>query len=445
MIADGKPLEINIEKIFLDLRNPRHEPLDTESTVIGYLCENENVLQLAQDITLYGLNQLEMMAVIPCEGSGTDASNTAYWAAEGNRRLCALKLLADPERAPTKWRKRFEELGKKWERIVSLPCVVFPDRDSVAPWLARIHEGELDGRGRKKWNADQIARHSGGNRNKIALFVLDYAVREGLLSNEKRGGKLTTVSRYLNDKLVREALGVDASDMNNICRTLDKPEFNSFLQKFLDDLETGEVSSRKNKAERAAYASQLRASQNRPQVPSGLHPLRGDKSKVPPTKPTKKKKSSKQDRTIFINRHPEIEDALKKIGGQKLPSIYNSITSIELEPHTPLLTLGVWTLIESLSALMGRKSNTNFPSYFGRDVLQSLGLSEGKGDKAIKTVLQQISHLGDITKHHSTAASFNGDQLANDMEVLKKFFLKCAEAAYLKSLETEVTERKLPC
>ncbi|UYH50547.1 hypothetical protein N5W20_05315 [Candidatus Kirkpatrickella diaphorinae] len=445
MIADGKTLEINIEKIFLDLRNPRHEPLDTESAAIEYLCKNESVLPLAQDIVLNGLNQLEMMAVIPCEGSGTDASSTSYWAAEGNRRLCALKLLADPERAPAKWRKRFERLGERWERIVSLPCVIFPDRDSVAPWLARIHEGELDGKGRKKWNADQIARHSGENKNKIALFILDYAEREGLLSTEKRKGKLTTVSRYLNDKSVREALGVDASDMDDICSVLAKQDFDSLLQKFLDDLETGEVSSRKNKAAREIYARELRASRSHTVDSPGLLPLRGDKSKVPPTESTTEKKSSKQDRITHIKHHPEIKEALERIGGQKLPSIYNSITSIKLEPHTPLLTLGVWTLIESLSALMGRKSNTDFPSYFGKDVLQRLGLSEGKGDKAIKNVLQQISHLGDITKHHSIAASLDGKQLANHMEVLKDFFLKCAEEAYLKSNETEVTDRLMPC
>lgn len=445
MFADGKTLEIDIEKIFLDLRNPRHEPLDTESTVIEYLCENENVLQLAEDIVLHGLNQLEMMAVVPCEGSGTDASNTSYWAAEGNRRLCALKLLADSERAPAKWRMRFERLGKRWERIVSLPCVIFPNRDSVALWLARIHEGEMGGKGRKKWNADQIARHSGKNRDKIALFILDYAEREGLLSTEKRKGKLTTVSRYLNDKSVREALGVEASDMNNISIVLAKQEFDSLLQKFLDDLEIREVSSRKNKAAREIYARELRALRNHTLDSPRLLPLRGDKSKVPPTEPTTEKKSSKQDRTNHIKQDPEIKEALERIGGQKLPSIYNSITSIKLEPHTPLLTLGVWTLIESLSALMGRKSNTDFPSYFGKDVLQKLGLSEGKGDKAIKNVLQQISHLGDITKHHSIGASLDGKQLANHMEVLRDFFLKCAKEAYRKSRETEVTERKLPC
>ena len=47
---------VNLDLIFLDLKNPRHEPYDTEKEIIEYLCLHEKVLQLAKDIKKNGLN-----------------------------------------------------------------------------------------------------------------------------------------------------------------------------------------------------------------------------------------------------------------------------------------------------------------------------------------------------------------------------------------------------
>jgi hypothetical protein len=55
--------ELEINKIFLDLDNPRHEPYQSEEEVIEYLCDNEYVYALAQDIVKIGINPLEIMAV----------------------------------------------------------------------------------------------------------------------------------------------------------------------------------------------------------------------------------------------------------------------------------------------------------------------------------------------------------------------------------------------
>ncbi len=56
--------------------------------MVEYLCDKEDVWPLARDITNIGLNPLELFALIPVKGHAN-----AFTMAEGNRRLCALKLL----------------------------------------------------------------------------------------------------------------------------------------------------------------------------------------------------------------------------------------------------------------------------------------------------------------------------------------------------------------
>ena len=168
MLADPVP----IGRIFLDLNNPRHVPFTTEDEAIAYLCEKEEVWPLARDIAHVGLNPLALVALIPIKGQ-----KNAYTMAEGNRRLCALKLLADPDRAPPRLRKGFETLAAQRAAPRAFRAVVFDTEEEVRPWLERMHQGAYDGRGFRAWNPEQSQRHFGSNKNKVAQNFLDYARR----------------------------------------------------------------------------------------------------------------------------------------------------------------------------------------------------------------------------------------------------------------------------
>ncbi len=89
---------VQVSRIFLSLDNPRHAPVDTEAKAITLLCEKEAIYPLARDIVRHGLNPLEKFALIPTGKKLGRGAN--YYVAEGNRRICALKLLNDPELAP---------------------------------------------------------------------------------------------------------------------------------------------------------------------------------------------------------------------------------------------------------------------------------------------------------------------------------------------------------
>ena len=419
-------IDVKLDDIFLDLNNPRHEPFKNQGETIEYLSRDEYIIPLAKDIVKNGLNPLELIAIIP-DNTGLDNGKKTYFVADGNRRICALKLLHDPELAPHKNRRSFEEAAKNWAGIPDLPCVLFENRGAVKPWLDRTHGGEKGGIGPRKWNADQIARHSGNKRNQFALEFLDYAELHKLITSDKRERKLTTVGRYLSNKRVRDAMGIHLGDRNELMRTRPKKDFHLLLEKFLDDLLAGRIHSRSTTDDQEAYAMELLGVQG------------GSDKKVQPTplaapkrsdEEIKSKTSRTQPKAIqYIQHADEIVSALDKLGAQKLSSIYHSLTAIKLGPHTPLLTVGAWVFMESLTAKIGREANTSFPVFFKKHKLDESGLMQGKGASAIHVALDRLSKSGNITKHNQTAAAFNPEQLANDMATLTPLILKCIEKA----------------
>lgn len=420
--------KVPISSIFLALDNPRHVELTTEDKVIEYLCDKEDVWALARDIAHHGLNPTERFALVP-----EPRQAGVYRVAEGNRRLCALKLLSDPDRAPARLRKGFEGLAKL-RTIKTVPAAVFANDEEVRFWLARIHNGPQGGIGRKPWNSEQQQRFSGSNKNRVAQSFLDYAVAEGMLTEEQRKGKLTTVQRFLGIDVFREAMGLDQNNPEELARTRPKDEFDAIARRFIRDLldtntDPRPVNSRMNKREITAYSRPLgslpgvTATRIEPEPLStpGGNPSskKGGNRKTKPKKPEKAK---------HVEHSAEIESALRSYGNFKLESLYHSICSVELDGHTPLVCIGAWAFFETLTACAGRNEKTSFHDFFSNSHLANYGIT-GKVT-ALRAAISRVSEYGNTTKHHPTAATFNGDQLNNDMVALKEVILKCiAEAA----------------
>lgn len=427
MIGDVADVQrVPVGRIFLDLDNPRHEPYQNEDEVIEYLCTTEHVYQLAKDIAKHGLNPLELFALIPRDGKMGKGKHQSYVAAEGNRRICAVMLLNDPDRAPAKLRKDFERLAEESVKITEVLAVTFKDKEQVGLWLDRIHAGEQGGVGRKSWNAEQIQRHTGVNKNALAQFVLDYAQGKGLISAEDRKGKLTTVQRYLGNKLLKDALGLDSSNPDDISITRPEQDFDIILARFIADLLNGTVNSRSNATVIEPYArslsgmSGISGKRTEPvSLPSEPEGKAGKKKlKKPPKRPTK---------PDSLPYEQDIADALTAIPSFKLERIYWSLCTIHLEKHTPLLCVGVWLFFECLTALAGRKDDASFESFLNKQYLQMLGLGDGKNTKSLREAIERIAAYGNTTKHHKDLAHFNGTQLANDMHAVKELICKLAE------------------
>src|SRR5207253_2671095 len=106
------------------------------------------------------LSPMERLLVMP---SAED--RTRFVVLEGNRRVTALKILAEPTLAEAvltpveqanvkKWSKKFHD-GSPAEEV---SCAVFATREEANPWIERRHRGEQGGVGIVSWGATESAR-----------------------------------------------------------------------------------------------------------------------------------------------------------------------------------------------------------------------------------------------------------------------------------------------
>jgi len=303
--------EVPVGRIFLRLDNPRHKPVETELMAIARLCAKELIYPLARDIAKYGLNPLERFALVPVEPGKTGPS-ASFISGEGNRRICALKLLNDPELAPANLRKAFKKLAENSIAPTKVTAAVFNDYESLDLWLERIHTGLQGGIGRKNWDAEQKQQFDGGSKNKAAKALLDYAEAEKMLSAEERAGKLTTVQRFVGNSVFREVVGFDQENTDDVGRTRPKAEFDILVRRFIRDLVKGkDVHSRMNKDHIIRYARPLSAlagvSTTRIETESLTSGQSGTKKKTRRKKPSKPEKAMPEHHAEVARRVIELE------------------------------------------------------------------------------------------------------------------------------------------
>jgi hypothetical protein len=282
---------IKLSQVYLDPVNPRHDPLEAEAEIIKHLLSTEDVKPLARHIAIQGsLSPLELIALAPhptVEG--------AFIPAEGNRRMCALKLLADPDRATTEADKRyFRTLREQMPKpIKSFRAIIFKTKKAARPWVSLRHEGLQGGVGTKSWSPGQKTRFNMDgvkptNPNTQAVSLLDYAEQQGLITDaEKSLISITLLTRYLTNPVFRDAIGL--ANNRDLSISVPKSEFDHAVKRFLTDAMTpaSGVSSRTAAADRKDYANKLREQGDAP-VTRGQPPVDVSKAtnSAPATKPT---------------------------------------------------------------------------------------------------------------------------------------------------------------
>ncbi|THF65615.1 hypothetical protein E6C76_08570 [Pseudothauera nasutitermitis] len=292
-------VEVSFSKLHFDPVNPRGEPEADEGKVRELFGSQSETLILATHMAEHGQNPLDRLAII--EHSQLPGH---YLVREGNRRLCAMQLLRDPERAPSEeLRKAYRRLAESGRQIPSnVQAVLFYAKGKERVWMSVKHEGPQNGLGTLSWGATEKTRFNREgetgktrpkNPNRQAEALLTYAVNEELISaEERRLISLTTVTRYLPN--VRTALALlNKEDCTTNAR---REEFNAALQRFLKDAKqpsepngVAPVHSRSNSDERKDYAEKLRG--------EGFSPRNRDQdaydpSAVPPPKPEGKGKAA---------------------------------------------------------------------------------------------------------------------------------------------------------
>lgn len=248
---------LSVLDIYLDTENPRHTPINEQPEIISLLLRGERVRNLARHIASNGMNPLDMVGVVKDEEDN-------YVVVEGNRRLCALHLLNDPEKAPPGDIQYFKRLSEDSSRIPSsINCVLFDSLDEAYVWMGVRHNGEQDGIGIRNWDSKQRTRHNSRinkkDQNALALSLIEYAITKNILSVDNSEKVITTAARYLGNPFVRETMGiVSARSEQDVKIAATCEEFDTVLAVFCNDLvENTTVNSRSRKDDWVDYAKLL--------------------------------------------------------------------------------------------------------------------------------------------------------------------------------------------
>ncbi len=206
---------IPIDLLLLDQENARHGIKPDQEAVLQWMAteqDRSHLLGLARSIAQFGMNPADRLLVVRAHDDPT-----RYVVMEGNRRVSALKLLADPGKCPDEgMAERLTTLSR--EASATLPktidCVVMPSQEAAAPWVELRHTGLRGGAGIAPWNPQNTEafrqRFSGRPLYSMATRLLGYIEQRGLLApDELRRIPLTNLQRLLSTPEARHEMGID--------------------------------------------------------------------------------------------------------------------------------------------------------------------------------------------------------------------------------------------
>jgi hypothetical protein len=212
--------DIMTNNLLVDIENPRlPEEHDSQFAAIRAMLgiEATKTLALAQAIATEGFSPFERLFVTP----SSDSPNR-FIVLEGNRRLTALKLLAEPKLGQDVLTPAQQKKVKAWSddyrargEVKTIECLIFAAREDASLWIERRHMGDQGGVGIVRWGATEAARFNARRRGKRSreLQVLDFVTTHAKLDDDTRGRirnvSITNLKRLISDEAVRKAVGLE--------------------------------------------------------------------------------------------------------------------------------------------------------------------------------------------------------------------------------------------
>jgi hypothetical protein len=145
MFAGFKYESVPLKDIALDDRNPRivsQTPLSSQSEILSYLYENEELESFVKKIASEGKNLGAERPYVVKKGSG-------YVVIEGNTRIATYKLLTGLVKPPSDHAGTVPHISDAAKKnLQNIDCSIAPDRDALMPIMASAHFGTGD---KSKW------------------------------------------------------------------------------------------------------------------------------------------------------------------------------------------------------------------------------------------------------------------------------------------------------
>lgn len=159
--------DVNLDELQLDLKNPRFDGLENQREALQKIVQSQGskLVNLAEDIVENGLSPAHRMLVAKATGKG----NSGYIVLDGNRRLAALRVLANPavldgltgvgDLTIQKLRRLAKDFSL--DSIQPIDVYICKSEADARHWIEAIHTGENDGRGVVGWDGIATARYRG--------------------------------------------------------------------------------------------------------------------------------------------------------------------------------------------------------------------------------------------------------------------------------------------
>jgi len=277
--SNWKKISLNTMDIRLDNENPRLNlnPDANQEDIRKALFEQEDILELIDSITENG-------GLFPGETIIVLKNNDHYKVLEGNRRVCSLQCMINPELAPQDYRKNIKTLITDFniEKIKTIEASIAPTWEAAQKIITSRHtEYQI-----KKWsyipkwrrdykeflktkNAQNVSDTFSEDLNKVIKnlnnfaymrYILDMPTwnsdeRSKLSSNDLKGSLL---EREMSPE-IQKVLGISIDQTNyDLHFTMNKEKFDCVLTKFIRSLFLGfqpNISTRTDKETVKSYVN----------------------------------------------------------------------------------------------------------------------------------------------------------------------------------------------
>lgn len=255
-----KYLQLKIGDLLINNENPRYESVEQQREAIEVMIreQNDKLVELGKHIVGHGLSPIDVVLVKPI--------GKLWLVQEGNRRITALKLLANPSLIPDDLKnikRQFIGLATDIDSdlLEKIPCVHCDNEEEANEWIRLKHTGENAGAGTVKWDAQQAGRFSlrTSDRPDPKMIFLEDLKSNTDLPKDIRGQTpkilKTNFERLISDPAIRDFVGITYKNQEF---KVQKPVSDRFLL-MLKDLIGDELIVTKiyHKKDRAGYIDSL--------------------------------------------------------------------------------------------------------------------------------------------------------------------------------------------
>lgn len=236
-------IRLKIADLVLDHDNPRitHAAGQQEALQKVVNDQKTKLVKLAQSIVEHGLSPFDRLGVLR-----VNQNPARFIALEGNRRTAVFKLLTNPAvmsglDMPPPMKRIFERLAKEFKKgsVEPISGYELPSREAARYWLNLRHNIGHGGAGVETWKAMAKRRFTG---RPPSVQALELVTERGGLSKSEQAAitdkfPVSTLERFLEDRKVRAALGIDVKNGKLITK-LPADEVVKPLKKIVTDLAT---------------------------------------------------------------------------------------------------------------------------------------------------------------------------------------------------------------